>query len=243
MVENMTEAQKEEFLQKEMEKAGFTLDQEQNRKFRLFYDLLSEKNKVMNLTAIVEYRDVVEKHFADSVMPAGYLPMDHIKTVMDLGCGAGFPGIPLKICFPSIQITMLDSVGKKIRFVEESAGLLGLTDVKAMHARAEDLAQDPKYRAQYDLCTSRAVANLRTLSEYCLPFVKKGGIFAAYKAGDSQEEIDEAGNAIKILGGKIENVISYQVNDLSRKLVIIRKEKPTPGSYPRKAGIPSRKPL
>lgn len=239
----MTEIEKKECLTAEMDKAGISLDQEKVRRYMLFYDLLTEKNKVMNLTAITDFKDVVEKHYVDSVLPAVWLPMDAAGSVLDLGCGAGFPGIPLKIFFPELKLTLLDSVGKKIQFVRESLEMLRLKDVQALHARAEDLAHDLKFRQTYDLCISRAVANLSTLSEYCLPFVKTGGIFAAYKTANSLDEIKDAGNAVKTLGGKIEDIKSYKINDLNRKLVIIRKIKETPVQYPRKAGTPSRKPL
>ena len=226
-----------------MEKTGVPVTPDMVRRLMDFYQYLIEKNQVMNLTAITDFTDVVNKHFADSVLPAQYLPVDAVSTVLDLGCGAGFPGLPLKICFPQLSVTLLDAVGKKVRFVQETADLLGLDHVKALHDRAEDLARKEDYREKFDLCTSRAVANLAVLSEYCLPFVKKGGYFAAYKAGNSEQEIAEAQNAVRKLGGRIEKVIPYSWEGMERTLVVIKKEKETPSAYPRKAGIPSRKPL
>lgn len=209
-----------------------------------YYDLLVEKNKVMNLTRITDFQDAVEKHFADSLAALKFINTTETgKKVLDLGTGAGFPGIPLAVLLPDDQFTLVDSVGKKVDFVREAAEEIGLQNVECVHARAEDLAGNRSYREQYDLCASRAVANLSTLSEYCLPFVKTGGFFAAYKAENSSEEIENAKKAVFILGGSEPEVKTYALYKMERKLVLIRKIKATPHRYPRKAGIPSKKPL
>lgn len=215
----------------------------QAEQFVRYYELLLEKNSVMNLTRITEFDDVVEKHFADSLALAKYKDLTGPLRILDLGCGAGFPGIPLKIAFPALQVTLLDSVGKKISFVNDVIRELQLNDCVGIHARAEDLARKNDFREQFDLVTSRAVANLSTLSEYCLPFVRKGGSFIAYKSGESDEEIQNAAHAISVCGGAAPETIRYSLGDMGRSLVFISKEKSTPRVYPRKAGTPSKTPL
>jgi len=214
--------------------------------FNTFYEMLIDKNKVMNLTAITEKEDVIVKHFVDSIAIIPYLKKAslNINSVIDIGTGAGFPGIPLKIMMPDINITLLDSLNKRIKFIDEVVGELKLTDVNVIHGRAEDFANDKKYREQYDICVSRAVANLSTLSEYCIPFVKKNGVFISYKAGDSEEEINNSKHAVKLLGGKISNVEKFILpNTDSRVFVFIDKVNNTDKKYPRKAGVPSKSPL
>ena len=215
----------------------------QAEQFEKYYELLLEKNSVMNLTRITEFEEVVIKHFADSLAIAKYRDLSGSLKIMDLGCGAGFPGIPLKIAFPGLQVTLLDSVGKKVSFVNDVIRELRLDHCSGIHARAEDLARKNDFREQFDIVTSRAVANLSTLSEYCLPFVRKGGCFIAYKSGESEEEIRNAGHAISVCGGSAPETIRYSLGDMSRSLVFISKEKSTPRVYPRKAGIPSKTPL
>ena len=199
----------------------------------------------MNLTAITEFEEVLDKHFLDSISLAQYVDLTKPVSVIDLGTGAGFPGMPLKIMFPDLKITLADSLNKRILFLDEVISELGLTDIQTVHARAEDLAHDPNYREQYDYCVSRAVANLSSLSEYCLPFVRIGGSFISYKSGEIEEELAAAKKAIFLLGGQFDRVIPFQLEgtDLNRSFVVIRKEKKTAKTYPRKSGMPTKKPL
>jgi len=213
--------------------------------FSDYYDLLCEWNKVTNLTAIIEFDDVVEKHFLDSVALGAYLKLENEWKLIDIGTGAGFPGIPLKIMFPQLHVLLADSLNKRIRFLEEVIRKLQLTNICAVHGRAEDLAHKDMYREQFDLCVSRAVANLASLSEYCLPFVKTGGIFVAYKSAEIEKELEQSKRAISILGGKLRNVEEFQLSDTEyrRSFVFIDKAKQTSKKYPRKAGTPGKNPL
>ena len=209
--------------------------------------MLVEKNKVMNLTGITEYEEVIQKHFLDSLSLIRVIPdiASQKLTVIDLGTGAGFPGIPLKIAFPELEITLMDSLNKRILFLQEVIDALGQKKVSAVHGRAEEMSSNATHRQQYDLCVSRAVSNLAVLTEYCLPFVKKGGLFVSYKSADSDAEIQEGKKAISILGGKLTSVDKFQLpdSDLRRALVCIKKVKDTPKKYPRKAGTPAKLPL
>lgn len=208
-----------------------------------YYDMLVEKNKVMNLTRITDFEDFIRKHLVDSLELIRSFDMKNVDKVLDLGSGAGFPGLPLKIVYPHIDIVMVDSVGKKTDFINEVIDALDIKNARAAHFRAEDMARDRKYREQFDLCTSRAVARLATLCEYCLPFVKVGGTFAAYKSGESDEEIDEASKAIHVLGSKLERRDDFDEYDIKRTILQIKKIRPVSALYPRKAGIPSKKPI
>ena len=208
-----------------------TLTNEQFHQFQNYYELMIEWNSFMNLTAITEMDEVIMKHFVDSVSLIQAVP-DLAKkgySLIDIGTGAGFPGIPLKIVFPDLKITLLDS----------------LNNISALHGRAEDLAQQKEYREHYDFCVSRAVANLATLSEYCLPFVKKKGYFISYKSEKITEEYEQAKKAIKILGGNYKNQVEFYLpqSDIYRNLFIIEKIDVTPKKYPRKAGMPSKEPI
>ena len=230
-----------------LEELNITLTDEQIEQFLQYYEMLVEKNKVMNLTGITEYEEVIQKHFLDSLSLIRVIPdiASQKLTVIDLGTGAGFPGIPLKIAFPELEITLMDSLNKRILFLQEVIDALGLKKVSAVHGRAEEMASNATHRQQYDLCVSRAVSNLAVLTEYCLPFVKKGGLFASYKSADSDAEIQEGKKAISILGGKLTSVDKFQLpdSDLRRALVCIKKVKDTPKKYPRKAGTPAKLPL
>ena len=227
----------------ESKENGIELNDRQIAQFNLYYELLTEKNKVMNLTAITEYNDVVKKHFIDSMMISRIVDMRKITTLCDIGTGAGFPGIPLKIVYPHLRLSLVDSVGKRVNFLSEVVEKLGLEDVETIHSRTEDLANNPKYREKYDLVTARAVASMNVLSEYCIPYAKIGGYFAAYKSGNIEEELNNAQNAVTTLGGKIEKTDVFDLYGMGRSIVLIRKVKGTPKVYPRKAGTPSKNPL
>jgi 16S rRNA (guanine527-N7)-methyltransferase len=224
---------------------GVELNEEQISQFLTYYELLVEKNKVMNLTAITEYEEVVLKHFVDSVSLAKVIDLNAYTSVIDIGTGAGFPGIPLKIAFPHLNVVLLDSLNKRILFLNEVIEQLRLKDITAIHGRAEDIAKKQEYREQFDLCVSRAVANLSSLSEYCLPFVKKGGMFISYKSTNIDLEIQNAKKAFYLLGGKFREKQEFMLpdSDIGRSFLIVDKEKTTPSKYPRKAGLPSKEPL
>ena len=233
------------FLRDKLEMLSVEVDRKKIDQFNQFYDLIVEWNNVMNLTAITDYKDVVEKHFLDSLSIERILKLDDIKAVMDVGTGAGFPGMPLKIIYPELKITLLDSLSKRVKFLNEVIRQLELKNIDAIHGRAEDIGKNENYREKYDLCVSRAVANLATLSEYCMPFVRVGGVFVSYKSGDIDEEVLKSKKAISLFGGKIDEVVKFQLpgTDINRAFVKIKKIKGTPKKYPRKSGIPSKEPL
>lgn len=226
------------------------LSEEQVQKFMDYYELLVEWNSFMNLTAITDFDEVILKHFVDSL--AVFQVSAFRKKVksgeislIDIGTGAGFPGIPLKIVFSDMKVTLLDSLNKRIKFLDTVIEKLDLKNIETVHGRAEDLAGKKDYREQYDFCVSRAVANLSTLTELCIPFVKNGSYFISYKSEKVKEELSAGKRAVEILGGKIENILEYQLpdSDMNRSLLLIKKDKNTPKKYPRKAGTPAREPL
>ena len=210
-----------------------------------YYEMLIDTNKVMNLTTITEYSEVVIKHFADSAAIGCITDMNGNIDVIDVGTGAGFPGIVLKIVYPQLSVVLLDSLNKRVNFLKNVITELGLTDISAIHGRAEDIARNKDYREKFDLCVSRAVANMSSLSEYCLPFVKVGGRFIPYKADGCDEEVKTASKAVNILGGKIRKIESYVIpdTDICRKFIVIDKLRNTSVKYPRKAGLPTKEPL
>ncbi|MCH5339916.1 MAG: 16S rRNA (guanine(527)-N(7))-methyltransferase RsmG [Acetatifactor sp.] len=231
--------------EKDLDALGVSLTGKQIEQFLRYYEILIEKNKVMNLTAITEYEDVLKKHFVDSVSIVKAMDFSGGMSVIDVGTGAGFPGLALKLAFPELKMTLLDSLNKRIHFLNEVIEELGVDGVETVHGRAEDYAKPGKLREQYDLCVSRAVANLSTLCEYCLPFVKIDGLFVSYKSEKISEELAAAKGAVSVLGGYIEKQVEFMLpdSDSYRNLVLIRKKKETPVKYPRKAGIPGKEPL
>ena len=232
------------YLIKTLSSWNFEIDDNKISQLDKYYEMLIEKNKVMNLTAITEFDEVLVKHFADSLSICTIIP-DDVKSVCDLGTGAGFPGIPMAIAYPDLQFTLIDSLNKRIKFLQEVVDALGLTNVTLVHGRAEEAGRNKLYREQYDLVVSRAVANISTLSEYCLPLVKVGGYFISFKSGDIEDEIKQSGKAISKLGGKLQKPVLFNLPDtnISRSFLVIDKEKSTPKAYPRKAGTPSKEPL
>lgn len=232
-------------LESKLQELNITLDENQSAQFHIFYNLLTEWNKVMNLTGITEYEEVVEKHFLDSLAIVKAVDLQKVQNIIDIGTGAGFPGIPLKIAYPQLDVTLLDSLNKRVRFLDTVIENTGLNGIKAMHGRAEDYAKQTEYRENYDLCVSRAVANLATLSEYCIPYIRTGGIFVPYKSEDVENEVEHSKKAISLLGGNIKDIVKFQLpgTDIGRSFIIIEKTNITPKKYPRKAGLPTKEPL
>lgn len=228
-----------------LKELNIELSEMQHNQLYRYYELLVEWNKVMNLTGITEYNEVVEKHFVDSLSIVKAVDMSKYHKLIDLGTGAGFPGVPLKIAFPELDVVLMDSLNKRIKFLEEVIEKLDLKNITAVHARAEEGARKKEYREQFDICVSRAVANLSSLAEYCIPFVKQKGVFISYKSMKIDEEIKNAEKAFLLLGGKIKKVEEFMLPDteIGRSFVVIEKVKSTPGKYPRKAGLPTKEPL
>lgn len=237
---------KEEFINKMKENEkyfDFHFSVEQLEQFFAYMNLLIEWNEKMNLTAIVEPNEIILKHFIDSITILKEI--DNNSKIIDVGTGAGFPGVPLSIMNPTLKITLADSLNKRLIFLQEVVNQLGLKNIEIIHARAEELGKNKKYRENFDVATSRAVANLSTLSEYLIPLVKVGGKIISMKAGGAQEEIEAAKKAIKILGGKIEGIEEFKLpqTEIERTIILIKKEEHTPNKYPRKAGVPSKEPI
>lgn len=223
------------------------LTNQQIEQFQSYYEMLVETNKVMNLTTITELEEVITKHFLDSLALAEIYPEIRREKlyVLDLGTGAGFPGVPLKIAFPKLDIVLMDSLNKRIRFLQSVIDTLDLCDITAVHGRAEEAAKNAAYREHFDLCVSRAVANLAVLAEYCIPFVKIGGRFIPYKSGEIEEEAEMGKKAVSTMGGRITEIKKLVLpdSDISRSFVMIDKNKNTPKLYPRKAGTAGREPI
>ena len=232
-------------LKEEMKHIDIILSDNQLRQFDQFYQMMIEKNKVMNLTAITQEEEVIRKHFVDSISCVKVCQMNNVNSVIDIGTGAGFPGIPLKIVYPEIDFLLVDSLKKRIGFLEDVIQVLNLKKIKAVHGRAEDLARQKNYRSHFDLCVSRAVANLSTLTEYCIPFVKVGGYFISYKSQKGREELEMAANCFRTLGCSLEEALEFQLEgeEAERLLLKIKKDRKTSKAYPRKSGVPSKDPL
>lgn len=233
-----------ELLYNSAQKIGITLSDTQLEQFKIYYDLLIETNKVMNLTSITEEKDVVYKHFIDSIALKSYIDISKGK-VIDIGTGAGFPGIPLAILYTDTNFTLMDSLNKRIQFLNKVVEECKLDNVETVHSRAEDLGHNASYREKYDYCVSRAVANMSVLLEYCIPFLKKGGKFISYKSGKADSEITQSANAQKKLSCEFNISYSFEIpeTDIARKFVIFDKTGYTYKQYPRQAGKPKKNPL
>lgn len=226
-------------------KNNLRISEQQLNQFKEYYKLLVEWNEKVNLTAITEKDDVFLKHFYDSITASFYFSFEDVKSVCDIGAGAGFPSIPLKICYPHLKVTIVDSLKKRINFLEQLKETLQLDHVDIIHSRAEDIGQNKKYRENFDVVTARAVARLSVLSEYCLPLCKVDGTFIALKGANSNEELVDAEKAVKTLGGEVvnNNTFSLPIENSERSIIVIKKIKKTAKTYPRKAGTPAKDPI
>lgn len=224
--------------------ANISIDESQQKKFSTYYEMLIEWNTKMNLTTITDYEEVIEKHFIDSLKIMDYYELTN-KRIIDIGTGAGFPGIPLAIMNPKTEFVLMDSLQKRLTFLDEVCKELCLNNVTLVHGRAEDLGQDSDYREMFDCAVSRAVAGLPVLCEFALPFVKIDGEFVSYKAAKASEELEQAKHAIDVLGGKLEHDELYQLpfSKANRHILVIKKDKHTPNKYPRRSGVPIKKPI
>lgn len=234
----------EQFLQA-LKEQGIDLTDQQQSQFRTYFELLVEWNEKMNLTAITDEPSVYLKHFYDSITAAFYVDLKGEKSICDVGAGAGFPSIPLKICYPELKVTIVDSLNKRIGFLEHLAEALKLENVEFIHSRAEDFGQNKEYREKFDIVTARAVARLSVLSELCVPLVKKGGIFIAMKGAAAENELVDAKKPLSVLGAKLKKEHSFllPIEQSERNIFVFFKVKNTPGKYPRKPGVPNKSPI
>lgn len=228
-----------------LEEKGIHLTDEQMNQFKLYFELLVEWNEKMNLTAITDLEGVYLKHFFDSICAAFYFDFSKVSTVCDVGAGAGFPSLPIKICFPHLHVTIVDSLNKRITFLNHLSEKLQLQNVEFVHSRAEDFGQNSKYREKFDIVMARAVARLPVLSELCLPLVNKGGFFVSLKAAAGLDELKESKKAISVLGGTLKNEFHYHlpIEESERTIFVFEKIKSTPKKYPRKPGVPNKQPI
>lgn len=235
----------EEFIEKIFKKYDFNLTDKQIKNFNIYLNELKIANESFNITAITDDNEIVLKHFLDSVMISKFFDFNKIETLIDVGTGGGFPGLPLKILFPHLKVTLLDSLNKRVNFLNNLISKLELKNILAVHGRSEDYGKNEDYREKYDLVTSRAVAYLNTLSEYCVPFVKENGYFIPLKKSELQEELEISKNSIEILGGNIEKIEDYKIEELenSHSLVFIKKINKTSNEYPRNSNQIKKKPL
>lgn len=233
-----------DYLRDYAKRIHINLNDEKCEQFIKYYNMLVEWNSKINLTAITDYEDVVVKHFIDSLSIVNIIDINGDNSLADVGTGAGFPGIPLKIAFPSLKVVLVDSLDKRVKFLNHVINELGLKNIKAIHARAEEFGRT-KYRESFDFCVTRAVSNLSVISEYCLPLVKVGGYFIPYKSKEVKNEIEEYEIAIEKLGGVIDDVSIFDLpdTDIMRSLILIYKDVETDGRYPRRNGVPEKKPL
>lgn len=234
---------KQEFYNKVTEQTGIELSEKQKNQYQRYYELVVEWNQKINLTAITEEEEFYSKHFYDSISLAFFKDYSNVDNICDVGSGAGFPSIPLKILYPNLEVTIVDSLNKRIKFLNLLKDELELTNCNFIHARAEEIGQNRGYREKFEIVTARAVARLNVLSELCLPLVRKNGYFLSFKAQKAEEETKEALNAIKLLGGKLEKDLEFSIEGEERHILEIRKAKETPNKYPRKVGTPNKKPL
>lgn len=234
-----------QLMKESSEKEGLIFDENKYNQFIKYKNLLQEWNEKINLTAITEDEDIIKKHFIDCIKIFKFKELHNLKNIIDVGTGAGFPGLPIKIVKPEIKVTLLDSLNKRVNYLNEVIRELDLKDVETIHSRAEDGARQKHLREGFDAVVSRAVANMQVLSEFCLPYVKVGGYLIALKGPAIEEEMSGAKGAITTLGGKIEEIIPVEIEDtdLKHNLVVISKIKETPATYPRKAGTITKKPL
>lgn len=234
----------EQFVQA-LKEQGIELSEKQIQQFRRYFDILVEWNEKMNLTAITDEPSVYLKHFYDSISASFHFDFTKVTTVCDVGAGAGFPSLPIKICYPHLHITIVDSLNKRIQFLNHLSDEIGLDHVEFVHARAEEFGQNPQYREKFELVTARAVARLSVLSELCLPLVKEGGQFLALKAASGEDELKDAKKAIAVLGGKLVHHVAFElpVEESERTIYVFDKVKVTPKKYPRKPGTPNKSPI
>lgn len=228
-----------------LEPYGLQVTEQQFKQFDQYVEVLADWNERMNLTGITERGAVYEKHFYDSLTLSFYVSMNEVRSMADIGSGAGFPGIPLKIMFPHLQLTIVDSLNKRIQFLQHLVNELGLDGVTCLHARAEEAARKQEHRDQYDLVTARAVARLNVLNEFCLPFVRKNGLFASMKGANPKEEVAEAARSMQVLQASLmeEHALKLPLEHSERHIVIVQKKGPTPKAYPRKPGTPLKSPI
>lgn len=234
----------EQFIQA-LKEQGIELSEKQIQQFHRYFEILVEWNEKMNLTAITDEPSVYLKHFYDSISASFHFDFTKVTTVCDVGAGAGFPSLPIKICYPHLHITIVDSLNKRIQFLNHLSDEIGLDHVEFVHARAEEFGQNPQYREKFELVTARAVARLSVLSELCLPLVKEGGQFLALKAASGDDELKDAKKAITVLGGKLVHHVAFElpVEESERTIYVFDKVKATPKKYPRKPGTPNKSPI